>query len=258
MRLEPLKQFATLRQQIFEEKSRLESRLAAINQALGSQAAPDDSLPAVASSSAAAATSPEPIARRGRRPRAGNQLSLREAVLKALAQGPLGRSELVKAVEEAGYVFKSKNRLNSIGSILYGKKTPVKSKAGKFYLPEASEAPDAPIMEQQGIAKQRRTKRGASIRAAILDTLNTHGQGAMEIAEILAEVQKTRKASRQSVNQTLIQMKARGEVKSKERGIYCLGIRGQSASKKDTVFRIILVRWLEARARPQGKLSEPQ
>ena len=62
-------------------------------------------------------------------------MSLREAVLKALSQGPLARRELVNAVENVGYIFTTKNPLNSIGSILYAKNTPVKSKSGKFYLP---------------------------------------------------------------------------------------------------------------------------
>ena len=41
---------------------------------------------------------------------------------------------MVQAVKDVGYVFNTKNPLNSIGSVLYGKNTPVKSGGGKFYL----------------------------------------------------------------------------------------------------------------------------
>ena len=33
------------------------------------------------------------------------------------------------------YVFTTRNPLNSMGSILYAKNTPVKNKGGKYYLP---------------------------------------------------------------------------------------------------------------------------
>ena len=132
MRLDPLQQYAKLHKQLTEEKAQLESRLNQINQVLGDERPPEQIVP---SSSGPAEVPARPAARRGRKPRAGNEMSMREAVLKALSQGPLARKELVKAVEDVGYVFTTKNPLNSIGSILYAKNTPVKSKGGKFYLP---------------------------------------------------------------------------------------------------------------------------
>jgi hypothetical protein len=132
MRLDPLQQYAKLHKQLTEEKGELESRLNQINQVLGGERAPEESAP---SPSVPMEVAPRPAKRRGRKPKAGNQMSMREAVLTALSQGPLARKELVKAVEDVGYVFTTKNPLNSIGSILYAKNTQVKSKGGKFYLP---------------------------------------------------------------------------------------------------------------------------
>ena len=132
MRLDPLQQYAKLHKQLTEEKGQLESRLNQINQVLGGEGPLGQISP---SSPVPTEVAPQPAKRRGRKPKAGNQMSMREAVLKALSQGPLARKELVKAVEDEGYVFTTRNPLNSIGSILYAKNTPVKSKAGKFYLP---------------------------------------------------------------------------------------------------------------------------
>jgi len=137
MRLDALKQYAKLRQQLLDEKSQLEARLNEINQVIGSEATS-----APISSSSATKAPAVSRARRGRRPKGDNALTMREAVLQALSKGPLARKELVKAVEDIGYVFTTKHPLNSIGSILYAKNTPVKSKGGKFYLP-GNAAPSA-------------------------------------------------------------------------------------------------------------------
>ncbi len=127
MRIDALKQYAKLRQQLTDEKSQLETRLNQINAVLGSETTP--------------AQAPQPAqapvrraARRGRKPRAGNTMSMREAVLMALSNGPVARKDLVKAVEGAGYRFNTKNPLNSIGSVLYAKNGPVKSKDGQFFV----------------------------------------------------------------------------------------------------------------------------
>ena len=165
MRIDPLQQYAKLHRQLTEEKSQLESRLNQLNQVLGSEGLPEQSAP---SASVPAEVAPQPAKRRGRKPKAANQMSLREAVLKALSQGPLARKDLVKAVEDVGYVFTTKNPLNSIGSILYAKNTPVKSKGGKFYLP-GSAAIVAPEQtgngEGQTPAKKRKRKVSAAARA---------------------------------------------------------------------------------------------
>jgi hypothetical protein len=128
--MDPLKQFASLRRQLQEEKVRLETRLAELNQVLQSE--PKDSRP----TSSAAATA-RPVAARASQ--AANQLSLREAVTKALAGGPLSRKELVKAVENVGYVFRTKDPLNSMGVILYAKNAPFQKKDGRFFLPSGKQ-----------------------------------------------------------------------------------------------------------------------
>jgi hypothetical protein len=156
---DPLQQFARLRQQLIEEKSQLEARLGEITQVLGVE---------IASSQAPQITTHEapsrPVARR-ERGRADNEMSLREAVLKALSAGPRTRKELVNAVEEVGYVFHTANPLNSIGSVLYGKNTPVKSKGGKFYLPGGVQT-EIPEHNGGGAAgDKRKGKRSEEARA---------------------------------------------------------------------------------------------
>jgi hypothetical protein len=164
MKLDPLQQYAKLHKQLTEEKGQLESRLNQINQVLGggppAQSAPSSSVPMEVPA--------RPAKRRGRKPKAANQMSMREAVLTALSQGPLARKELVNAVENVGYVFTTKNPLNSIGSILYAKNTPVKSKDGKFYLPGRAGTvtrEQAGNGEGQAPAKKKKRKVSAAARA---------------------------------------------------------------------------------------------
>jgi hypothetical protein len=71
---------------------------------------------------------------------AANRLTLRETIVKALGRGPLGRKELVEAVKEHGYVFKTKDPLNSMGPILYGMKPKLDRAGGKFSLPKGFKA----------------------------------------------------------------------------------------------------------------------
>jgi hypothetical protein len=132
MRIDPLQQYSKLRQQLTEEKSQLESRLAEINQVLG----PASEIPsASATAQAVAASTP----RRGRPPK--NTMSMREIITKALTErGPLSRKELGQAVVDLGYRSKAKNVLGSIGNLLYGKNSPFKSKGGKFHLSEGGGA----------------------------------------------------------------------------------------------------------------------
>jgi hypothetical protein len=61
-------------------------------------------------------------------------MSMREAALKSLSNGPVARKDLVKAVEAVGYKFTSNDPLNSLGSVLYAKNGPIKNKDGKFYV----------------------------------------------------------------------------------------------------------------------------
>src|SRR5579862_273697 len=122
MRIDLLQQYQSLRQHLIEEKNRLEDRLQQIDQVLGTEGRTRSE-----NSDASSIGSIEPIPRRRARRRGQNTMSMREAVLQALSQGPLTRKEIVGAVQDLGYVFKTSNPLNSIGSVLYGKNTPVKS-----------------------------------------------------------------------------------------------------------------------------------
>jgi len=127
MKFDALQQYAKLRKQLLEEKSEVETKLHAINEALGiGSQAPQQQKTQEPSS--------RPVVRRGRGPSLGNSMSMREAVIQALSNGPVARKDLVKAVEATGYKFNTGNPLNSIGSVLYNKKSGIKSKNGQFFV----------------------------------------------------------------------------------------------------------------------------
>lgn len=156
MRTDLLRQYAKLRKQLTEEKSQLEARLAEINEVLGSEST---SSPVEPTAQVHLAKQP----RRGRR--TSNTMSMREAVLKALSKGPLARKEIVQAVEDVGYKFTTKNPLNSIGAVLYGKNSPVTTKDGKFCLAEGVAIEKAENNGTAGTGAHRRKKRRMSPEA---------------------------------------------------------------------------------------------
>jgi hypothetical protein len=161
MKIDALKQYAKLRQQLMEEKSQLEQRLNEINQVLGSE----DTQRSPSQPASIEEAPARPVARRGRRSKSDNSMSLREAVLKALEKGPLARKELVGAVEGVGYAFNTSNPLNSIGSVLYAKNTPVKNKNGKFFLDgrsSTSSNSNGASENGQAPAKKKRTMSAAA------------------------------------------------------------------------------------------------
>lgn len=138
MKIDKLKQYVSLREQLLRDKVELESRLAEINKALGS-----------VSPSAPAVVAAAPAAKRGRKPaavpaaavaspavkrggkRAKNTVSLRDAVLAATKAKPLARQEILTAVQAAGYKFAAKDPLNSLSTLLYTDKG-IKNYGGKF------------------------------------------------------------------------------------------------------------------------------
>src|SRR5689334_12413139 len=82
MRLDPLRQFARLRQQVVDEKKRLESRLREIDEVLQGDTGLEPKRVEM-----------EPAFRRvGRRARHDNTMTMREAVIKALSGGPIARN----------------------------------------------------------------------------------------------------------------------------------------------------------------------
>lgn len=119
---DPLKAFVTLRTSLESERAKLTARLAEVEAALGTIAATGGA------KSAAKGVTFAP------RKRAQNELSLKEAVLKAIEKKPLTKAEILAAVEKLGYKFTAKNPTNSLNTLLYGKKPKFKTQDGKFSL----------------------------------------------------------------------------------------------------------------------------
>lgn len=120
MRTTNVNQYLALRDSLVKEKAALEARLSAINRALGAK---PDAIPTFA----AAKPGPKP----GRRKRAKNDLTMKEAMVKALAAKPLDRQELLKAIQKLGYKFTGKSPLNSLSTLLYTGNA-FKNTGGKF------------------------------------------------------------------------------------------------------------------------------
>ena len=97
-------------------------RLQEINQALG-QSEASSSIPTTRPSGG----------RRGRG-RAAGGLSLRDAVLR-VATTPLTKEEILQRVQSLGYRFSTKNPLNSLGVILYGRNPKFRNESGRFSVP---------------------------------------------------------------------------------------------------------------------------
>lgn len=122
MKLNDVDKYLALRESLTKEKAALEARLAAINRALGA--------PAPAVSAVRAKPGPKPGSRRKR---AKNELSMKEAAVKALTGKPLDRHDVLKGVLALGYKFSAKDPLNSLSSMLYADKS-FKNNNGKFSL----------------------------------------------------------------------------------------------------------------------------
>jgi hypothetical protein len=168
MKIDALKQYAKLRQQLMEEQSELQTRLNEINQVLGTETAPASP---PTTTPPAEAESPVPVAQVKRRGRRAGKMSMREAITQALSErGPLSRGELGQAVVDLGYKSHAKNPLGSLGILLYSKNSPFKKKDGKFYLPGGA-AVETPVNEGNGEApaKKRKFTRSAAARARMAE-----------------------------------------------------------------------------------------
>lgn len=102
--------FVALRASLLKEREALHNRLQQIETALGNVTE------ARWTGTSSLGTGPR---KRGRPPRSGTGLSIREAITKVTSRQPLGLSELVDAVQRIGYRFESKNPRNSVGAYLY-------------------------------------------------------------------------------------------------------------------------------------------
>ena len=121
MKNDALRRFINLRDSLTQERARLESRLREIDNALGQSG----------SGSSAPAAPREKRAARGGRSRGGSP-SLRELVLQVTTARALKKEEILEAIKQAGYKFTTKNPLNSLGTILYGKNPKFKNEDGRF------------------------------------------------------------------------------------------------------------------------------
>ncbi len=102
-----LKEFTALRKKLADEKAELEARLQEIEEALGT-----------------ATSYRAPVAHGGATGGGsrGNPGSLKAMVLQVTKDKPLTRNEILNAVLKAGYKFKAKDPLNSLGTTLYTSK----------------------------------------------------------------------------------------------------------------------------------------
>lgn len=140
MKIDPIQQYKELRQALLEEKERLKARLGEIEAALS------NSETTATPSPAATRTSPKAKSGRG-----SNAISLKQAVIQALARKPLTKAEILSSVQAAGYKFHTANPANSLGVILYGKSPKFKNSNGTFSL-EAGVKPTS-----QGVKRPKRT-----------------------------------------------------------------------------------------------------
>ena len=135
MRTGSLQEFIKLRRQLTQEKESLAQRLAQINEALGAMP-----LPSLSAGQGAAGRGSSQTARPGRRA-AGSGPSLRELVIEALRESPKTKEEVLSAVQKRGYRFQTKDPLNSLGVILYGRNPKLNRADGRFSLPGGISAP---------------------------------------------------------------------------------------------------------------------
>ena len=113
-----LKDFASLRHSLENERERISARIQAINAVFGYEPGP-----------IAKAAKPARV----KKPfRAKNALSLKEAVVKVTTGKPLTKEEIFEAVKKLGYKFTTTKPLASINVVLYGRKPKFKNHDGKF------------------------------------------------------------------------------------------------------------------------------
>ncbi|MCI0541217.1 MAG: hypothetical protein L0Z50_38945 [Verrucomicrobiales bacterium] len=157
---DPLKQFVLLYQSLRNEKAQLESRLGEINEALGEAGEVMHNNSLVRPSSVPGST----VQRRIKNP-----ISLPKAVLQLTSKRPLTKPEILLEVEKLGYRFKAKDPLNSLNTVLYGKKPKFRNEEGKFspmVVPmPASQADARSAIRKRKMSPAARAKISAAARA---------------------------------------------------------------------------------------------
>ncbi|HEY1173831.1 MAG TPA: hypothetical protein VGH19_20870 [Verrucomicrobiae bacterium] len=122
MKNSSIKKFIALRDGLLKEKAELTARLAEIEKALGVVSE---------GGSASSAKAPKAAGVRGPRRRARNELSLKEAALKVASGKAMTKQEILDGILKLGYVFSTKDPMNSLNVVLYSGKN-FKRADGKF------------------------------------------------------------------------------------------------------------------------------
>lgn len=122
MKLDALKQFTALRNQLTQERERLASRIQEIDNVFGNHAS--------ASPTPKAHGTPVRNTRAPRRIK--NPISLKKAVIKVTTKKPLTKPEILAAVQKLGWSTTSKNPRKLLDLLLYGKNPKFKNQNGKF------------------------------------------------------------------------------------------------------------------------------
>jgi len=153
MKNDPLREYRKLRQALIDERDRLRARLAEIEETLSAEGA----LPTVAKKTALRAPSRKgrPASTRGRK-----GLSLKQAVLQVLSEKPMTKQEILAAVQAAGYSFRSKNPMNSLGVVLYGRNPKFNNQDGIFSLGRGARG-----IDPEGAGGSSRTKAKTKAKA---------------------------------------------------------------------------------------------
>jgi predicted DNA-binding transcriptional regulator len=125
--LDPIKQYLALQERLQREKTQLQQRLGEIDQALAGASTRLGMVRGIGNNRRGVTTKPSQHVRRIQ-----NELSLKQAILKAIAKRPLSRREILQQVQKLGYRFASSNPLNTLGATLYGNKKLFKNKGGQF------------------------------------------------------------------------------------------------------------------------------
>ena len=147
MKNDSVQQFRKLHLQLVTERDEIQSRLREINDALG-QLQTSDSPPSRPVGSS------QPSVRRSRRP---SGRSLRDIITELVQDEAKTKEEILQGVKETGYKFTTKNPMNSIGVVLYGKNPKFSRDDGKFSLDVEG---TATAKEQDGRKKRRLSPEG--------------------------------------------------------------------------------------------------
>ena len=101
-----LEEFMGMRESLLGERKSLEEQIKQIDEALG---VPDG-------------LGLRGVVGRRRVKRARNEMSLKQAISEVIAKKPMGRREILTAVQELGYKFSTSHPFNSLSAALYSNK----------------------------------------------------------------------------------------------------------------------------------------